>query len=132
MAHYAQVIDGKVVDVIVADPEFIAEYATKTEGEWLQTSYNTVNGVHVDPVTREPDGGEPLRYNYAEIGGNYDAVADVFYSAQPFPSWSLNTANYTWEAPIPKPDLVDGVIYYLWIEELYQADNATGWIPVKG
>ena len=68
MAHFAKVVDGKVVNVIVAEPEFFTEFVDTSPGDWIQTSYNTHGGVHYDPVTGEPDGKEALRKNYASIG----------------------------------------------------------------
>lgn len=114
MAHFAKVVNGKVVNVIKAELDFFETFIDDSPGEWIQTSYNTTGGVHLDPETGEPDGGEPLRYNYAVIGGNYDAVADAFYAPQPYPSWTLNTDTYLWECPAAYPD--DGEIY-MWNEE---------------
>ena len=63
---------------------------------WVQTSYNTIGGVHTQ-------GGTPLRKNYAGIGYTYDRTNDVFYPSQPYPSWTLNESTWTWEAPTPYP-----------------------------
>lgn len=110
MAHYAKVltIDNStkfyVEQVIVADAEFIAQQP----GKWIQTSYNTKGNVHYGP-DGQPDGGVPLRANYAGVGHTYDIVNDVFYGPSPFPSWVLNTTSWLWEAPVPKPD--DGKMY---------------------
>ena len=41
MAHYAKVLDGKVINVIVAEKEFFDTFVDDTPGEWIQTSYNT-------------------------------------------------------------------------------------------
>ena len=54
MAHFAKVLDGKVVNVIVAEQEFIDTMIDKTPGEWIQTSYNTHGGVHYKPNSTEP------------------------------------------------------------------------------
>jgi hypothetical protein len=54
-----------------------------------------------------PDGGIPIRANYASIGYIYDpnyTIGDyvgVFYAPQPYPSWVLNTSTFLWEAPTP-------------------------------
>ena len=37
MAHYAKVLNGKVIDSIVADQEFMDEFVDSTPGEWIQT-----------------------------------------------------------------------------------------------
>ena len=106
MGHFAKVVDGKVVQVIVAEPEFFDTFVDSSPGTWLATSYNTFGNKHTK-------GGTPLRGNYAGIGYTYDTEKDVFYAPQPFPSWTLSS-NYLWEAPIPIPD--DGKNYY-WNEE---------------
>ena len=112
MSYYAKVVEGKVVNVIAAETEFFDTYVDLNSGIWLQTSYNTRNGVHCGP-DGQPDGGIPLRGNYAGIGFIYDEVNDVFYPPQPYPSWILNTTNWTWESPIPYP--TNGKIY-IWDE----------------
>ena len=123
MAHFAKVVNGKVVNVIKAELDFFDTFIDDSPGEWIQTSYNTVGGIHLDPETREPDGGEPLRYNFAVIGGNYDSTADAFYNNSIHPSWNLNTDTYLWEPPIPYPD--DGESY-TWNEETQSWDHVDG------
>ncbi len=50
MAHFAKVLNGKVKDVMVAEPEFFVQLClTKQAGEWIQTSYNTRGGIHYEP-----------------------------------------------------------------------------------
>lgn len=107
MAHYAKVIDGTVNTIIVAEPEFFDSFVDDTAGEWIQTSYNTYGGVH-------SSGGTPLRKNYASIGYHYDSEAEAFYAPQPYPSWTLNTSSYLWEAPVSYPE--DNA-FYEWDEE---------------
>jgi hypothetical protein len=96
MSHFAKVLDGKVTQVIVAEPEFFETFVDTSPGNWIQTSYNTHGNVH-------RLGGTPLRGNYAGLGYIYDATNDVFYAPQPYPSWTLNEAKWQWEAPTPKP-----------------------------
>ena len=80
------------------------DFLTKLTGwaVWKQTSYNTRGGVH-------KLGGTPLRKNHAGIGYTYDEDRDAFIAPQPFPSWTLNETNYTYEAPVAYPD--DGEEY---------------------
>lgn len=96
MAHFAKVTDGKVTQVIVAEPEFFATFVDSSPGEWIQTSYNTHGGVHAT-------GGTPLRKNYAGIGYTYDRTRDAFIPPQPFSSWLLNETTCLWEAPVAYP-----------------------------
>jgi hypothetical protein len=102
MAHFAKVKDGKVIKVIVAEQDFINNLVEEEAGTWVQTSYNTLGGVH-------KLGGTPLRKNFAGIGDIYDAQKDAFYSEQPYPSWTLNETTCLWEAPVAYP--TDGQIY---------------------
>jgi hypothetical protein len=44
---------------------------------------------------------------------------------QPYDSWTYNSADFVWVAPLPKPD---GEAY--WDEDAYQEDNTTGWITI--
>ena len=96
--HFAQVLDKKVVNVIVAEQDVIDSGMFGTG--WVQTSYNTQGNKHPN--------GTPLRGNYAGIGSIYDSVKDAFYAPQPYPSWTLS-ADFLWEAPTPMP--TDGKMY---------------------
>ena len=113
MAHFAKVCDGKVVQVIVAEPEFFDTFVDSSPGEWIQTSYNTRGGIHYGQ-DGNPDGGVALRGNYAGIGFTYDRTNDVFYAPSPFPSWTLNTNTWSWDPPVAYP--TDGKRYE-WNEE---------------
>ncbi len=105
MSHFAKVLDGKVTQVIVAEPEFFENFVDNSPGEWIQTSYNTHGNQHPE--------GRPLRGNYAGVGYIYDRENDVFYPPQPHASWLLNKTKWLWEAPIAYP--TDGKIY-VWDE----------------
>ena len=102
MGHFAKVVDGKVTQVIVAEPEFFQTFVDSSPGQWLQTSYNTHGGVHAN-------GGTPLRKNYAGVGYSYDAAKDAFIPPQPFASWTLDDATCLWNAPVAMP--TDGNMY---------------------
>ena len=110
MSHFAKVLDGKVTQVIVAEPEFFETFVDSSPGTWIQTSYNTRGGVHYGQDGK-PDGGVALRGNYAGIGYIYDSQNDVFYSPQPFASWTLDQTTWSWKAPTPTPMPEDGKIY---------------------
>lgn len=101
MSHFAQVKNGMVTQVIVAEQDFIN--TLPDSNDWVQTSYNTLGGQHPE--------GRPLRKNYAGIGFLYDGVG--FHAPQPFSSWTLNQDTYLWESPVPYPD--DGKLY-VWDE----------------
>lgn len=98
MAHYAEIVNGVVVQVIVAEQDYIDTLS----GEWVQTSYNTHAGVHML-------GGTPLRKNYANIGYTYDSVRDAFIPPSPDPTWVIDEQTCQWVPPIPYP--TDGKSY---------------------
>ena len=102
MSHFAKVVDGKVTQVIVAEPEFFQTFVDSSPGEWLQTSYNTHGGQH-------SNGGTPLRKNYAGVGYSYDRTKDAFIPPKPFASWVLNDTTCLWDAPTPMP--IDDKVY---------------------
>ena len=110
MSHFAKVLDGKVTQVIVAEPEFFNTFVDSSPGQWIQTSYNTRANTHYAPNSNTPDSGVPLRGNYAGVGFTYDSTHDVFYAPQPFPSWTMNQSTWTWQAPTPMP--TDGKSYH--------------------
>lgn len=98
-----------VSTVIAADQSYI----DSQPGYWVLTDYNSYGNVHyapsppAEPYT--PDGGIPLRANYAGIGFTYDnsvvidGVVGVFYAPKPtIPGdWVLNTSTYLWENVAP-------------------------------
>ena len=111
MAHFAEIDESNVVlRVIVAEQDIIDSGNVGDPSKWVQTSYNTRDGKHYDPVTGEEDDGTPLRYRFAGIDMIYDSDADVFHFAQPYPSWTFNNTTYDWHPPIPYPD--DEGTYY--------------------
>ena len=115
MSHYAQIdTDGTVLQVLVVDNSIADGHKFLSEtlglgGTWVQTSYNTHAGVHHSDGTRTPDGGTPLRKNYASIGHRYDSTRDAFIPPKPHPSWILNETTCHWDPPVPRP--ADGKIY---------------------
>ena len=74
MTNYAQIVNGVVVNVIVADADFVASQTNKTYVLCAR-------------------GG---------IGYTYDADLDIFIAPQPYPSWTLDV-NHDWQPPTPMP-----------------------------
>lgn len=124
MAHFAKVLQGVVQQVIVAEPEFFETFTDDSPGQWVQTSYNTKGGVHYGQDGL-PDGGTPLRKNFASVGCVYDADRDAFYEPRPFPSWALDEDTCFWQPPVSHPG---GDSAVTWDEDAYQSDNTTGWV----
>ena len=111
MAHFAEIIDGVVERVIVADTKEWCE--ANLGGTWVQTSYNTQGGVHTL-------GGTPLHKNYAGVGYTFDGTG--FSAPQPYASWTLNEETYLWQAPVAMPE---DDKRYTWNEE------TTSWVEVE-
>jgi hypothetical protein len=112
MTHFAHITNGIVDQVIVIEADVLATGHWGDPSEWVQTSYNTVAGVHTQ-------GGTPLRKNFAGIGYSYDAGRDAFIPPKPFASWVLNEDTCQWGAPTAIP--TDGAIY-VWRE------SDTSWV----
>jgi hypothetical protein len=78
MASFAEIDSNNIVVRVVAVPDseehrgqdFLAN-DLQLGGTWIQTSYNTVNGVHLQ-------GGTPIRYTCAGIGFSYNPTTDQF------------------------------------------------------
>jgi hypothetical protein len=112
MAHFAQVENGIVMQVIVADQDVIDSGAFGSG--WVQTSYNTQGGQH-------RLGGTPFRKNYAGLGYTYDSQRDAFIPPQPYPSWTLDEDTCLWQPPTPM--FTDG--------NMYDWDEATlSWVNI--
>jgi len=113
MAHFAEIDENNLVIRVlrIADEqeergqEHLAE-DLKQGGTWLQTSYNTRGGVHIN-------GGTPFRKNMAGIGWIWDESRDAFYEPSPYPSWILDEESCYWQAPKPEPS--EG--WWTWDEE---------------
>jgi hypothetical protein len=129
MAHFAEldsnnivlrvtVVDNKdTADVNGVEKEYIgqAHLEKVLGGTWKQTSYNG-----------------NFRGNYAGRGYTYFAEQDLFMPPKPYNSWSMDTAEATWVAPITQPTLTEEEIsagkFYSWDENAYQVDNTQGWV----
>ena len=130
MAHFAQIdSDNIVTNVIVVGNEDCLD-SDNNESEavgiafckdllgadtnWVQTSYN-----------------DNIRFRYAGIGMKYDSTNDVFYPQQPYPSWTLNTSTWVWDAPVAMPDdagyddMENATVYveYTWNEDTLSWDR---------
>jgi hypothetical protein len=117
MAHFAKVLNGTVINIIVAEQEYIDTFIDTSPGDWYQTSINTKGGVHYNPETGQPsdDQTKALRKNFASLGGVYDSTLDAFYTQKPYPSWVLDEETCLWNSPVERP-IVEGK-KFRWDEE---------------
>ena len=141
MAHFAKLgTNSKVIqvltlnnsDMLTADgvedetvgQQHLEQHNNWPAQMWIQTSYNTVAGVH-------KLGGTPLRGNYAGIGYTWDEDNNIFYPKKPYASWVLNTSDATWHSPIgDAPDdltaeEIAGNTTYVWNEDSQEWDKTT-------
>ena len=112
MAYFAKIVNGTVESIIkVENSNLLDQNNVEQEnlglafiaslglvGTWVQTSFNN-----------------NFRKKYANIGGTYDAVNDVFITLQPYPSWTLDS-NHDWQPPTPMPSDASETKRYTWFE----------------
>ena len=118
MAHFAQIgLNNVVKNIVVVDESFFEDGEGNRSEEnaiqrlinntghltWVQTSYNTRNGVYLNQDLEPSTAKQPLRKNYAVIGGTYDPDRDAFIPPKPFDSWILNEDTCDWDPPTPYP-----------------------------
>ncbi len=102
MAHFAKIENEQVVEIIVAEQDFIDSYAVGEPYKWIQASYNTRGGVYYKPNSNEPDEDQSkaLRKNYPGVGFTYDRGRDAFIPPKPEgDGWVLNPETCLWERP---------------------------------
>ena len=105
MAHFAKISEeNEVLQVVVVDNKdttngkgveeelvgqtYLEKHSNWPANLWIQTSYNS-----------------NFRKHYAGIGCIWHPDHDFFTGPKPFPSWTLNTTDAKWDAPVAKPDL---------------------------
>jgi hypothetical protein len=105
MAHFARIDENNIVQEVTVvhndcapdektGQEFLASLGF--EGNWKQTSYNTVAGKHLL-------GGVPYRKNYAGEGYTYDEQRDAFIPPKmPYHGkmYVLDEETCTWVIPV--------------------------------
>ena len=128
MGHYAKVVNGKVVKVIVAEASYFKNFVDDSPGKWIKTSYNTKGGIHYDPNTNIPS---PVVY-YNNSGSLFTTEQDAIDSGI-LPITGSDTSktlalrgnyagvDYTYDskldvfyAPQPYPSWILNDTTYLW------------------
>ena len=116
MGSFAKIDENNIVVEVIACDEKMAKLLPDAD-KWIQTSRNTIGGVH-------REGKTPLRMNYATIGSTYDPVRNAFILPKPHPSFVLDESTCLWVPPLPRPPEREGYFTYwdfekeMWIEEL--------------
>lgn len=113
MAYYAFLNKDNIVTEVIVGVDETELIEGKHPEHWYtdfrnqtckRTSYNTLGNQHLS-------GGTPFRGNFASEGYYYDADFDVFIAPRPYTSWKLNYTTFEWEAPVAKPENVEGFIW---------------------
>jgi hypothetical protein len=139
MAHFAKISnENKVLAVLTLDDKntensegvevesigqaYLEKHNNWPANMWIKTSYNTSKNTH-------KKGGTPFRGNYAGIGYKWDAIDQIFWPPQPYPSWVKNMSEARWESPIgDAPQISDEeklLSAYIWNEETQSWDFVT-------
>ena len=80
---------------------FLQNSANWPAANWIKTSHNTkLNQYYNNDGTLAEDQSKVFRGNFAEIGGEWDPVNQIFWPNKPFDSWVKNFSKATWEAPV--------------------------------
>ena len=120
MAHFARVINGRVVKVhVLANPVITDDEGVEHE-ERGQTFLADLHGYEPEELIQCSYNGN-FRAHYPGIGFTYDEERDAFIPPKPFESWVLDEDTCLWVAPVPYPE--DGESY-TWDED------AGDWVAV--
>lgn len=93
--------DNIVVNVIIADREFIQSGQVGDPSKWIEDTEDV--------------------YNEPGIGRTYDPVNKAFIDPKPYTSWVLDS-NFLWQPPVPKP-VEDGI--WRWNEDNVSWDKVS-------
>jgi hypothetical protein len=113
MAHYAlinkdnivvQVITGVDENIIQTDTDGTQVGGTSYAWEEFYASLPQFEGL----TCKRTSYNKNIRGNFASIGYKYDSDFDIFIKPQPFPSWKLNYTTVEWEAPVNRPEDIEG------------------------
>lgn len=94
MAHYAEIVNNKVVRVLVMDNQMSDAECTAflnknvSSNPWVRTSYSG-----------------SIRGKFAGIGDEYHPDLDAFIAPKPHKSWKLNKRTKKYSPPKRKPKL---------------------------
>ena len=122
MATFCKIdAEGKVKEIhSVSDSDCLDENGNEAEAvgiaflskvfghtDWKQCSYNTGLRIKSDGglESYHKDGGTPFRGTYPAKGYFYHEAGDFFHRPQPFNSWTLDTTEKGWKAPVTYPSV---------------------------
>ena len=112
MAHFAKLDENNnVIGVHVVVNDVLVVNGIESE----QAGIDFLTGLHEHSLWKQTSYNGNIRANYASIGYIYDPDFDVFIAPRPYTSWKLNYTTYQWEAPVAKPEDIEGS-YWKWSE----------------
>ena len=113
MAHYALINkDNIVVKVITSVDENIIQTdidGTQVGGSSVAWEQFYVSRPWFEGLTcKRTSYNGNIRAHFASVGFEYIPDFDVFVAPRPYSSWKLNYTTFNWEAPIAKPNKIEG------------------------
>ena len=109
MAHFAKLDENnKVIAVHVVNNDVITVDGVESE----EAGITFLKEIHGHENWKQTSYNGTFRKNYAGVGYIYDITFDAFIPPQTYPSWKLNYTTFQWEAPIAKPENIEG---YRWV-----------------
>jgi hypothetical protein len=104
MAHFAKLDENNIVleVIVIHNNELLDENGNETEAKGLEFVVNWSGGYQ---NWKQTSYNKNFRNKFATSGDVYMPEYDVFVSAKPYPSWSLDTQTFLWEAPVLQPEM---------------------------
>ncbi len=116
MAHYALInSDNIVVYVITGVDENIIQ--TDLDGTQVGGSSEAWEQFYESQpqfaglTCKRTSYNNNIRANFAGVGFKYDGTFDIFIPKPLYPSWKFNYTTFQWEAPVAKPNEIEGYVY---------------------
>ena len=112
MAHFAKLDqDNNVIAVHAVVNEVILVDGIESE----QAGIDFLTSLHGHSLWKQTSYNNSIRANFAGVGYKFDPDFDVFIAPRPYPSWTLNYTTFQWDAPVAKPEDIEGS-YWKWSE----------------
>jgi hypothetical protein len=116
MNNYFALINNSVVEKVITVSQNDCGKLSYPESETIGQEF--IQSLGISGLWIQTSVESEYRKHFAGYGMIYNAEADVFISAQPFPSWSLDS-NYDWQPPVPCPE-----------NNFYWDEESLSWLPI--
>ena len=121
MAYFARLDENNVVVEVLAVENSVLNDLPYPESEAI--GVNFLNGIFNYSKWKQTSYNKNFRFHFASVNYSYDENYDVFLPPKAFPSWTLNTETFLWQASVAYPN--DGKEYQ-WNEETLSWVEFTG------